>query len=76
MLVAINAFVCSVISYLKVKQIVFESWLETFQKEQKLGKKLAPNFISSRDGLVKSTETRQGMLWNSSSLLLASNAML
>ena len=62
----VNAFVC--MPYSKVKQDVLESWLE-------LGEKLAANFISSRDGPVKSTETRQGMLRNSTGLLLVSNAM-
>ena len=74
-MLAINAFVCSVISYSKVKQVVFESWFKTLQIEQKLGEQLAANFISSRDGPAKSTETRQGMLLNSSSFLLVSNAM-
>ena len=56
-LLAINAFVYSVIPYSKVKQVLFESWFRTLQKEKKLGEKLAANFISSRNGPVKSTET-------------------
>ena len=55
-MLAVNAFVCSVISYSKVKQVVFESWFKTLQKEQKLEEKLAASFISSRDGPVNGVQ--------------------
>ena len=67
---AINAFVCSVISYSKVKRVVFESRFRNPPKKYKdWGKNFPENFVSSKDGPVKSTETRQGMLWNGGSLL-------
>ena len=53
-----DAFVCSVISYLEVKRVVFENWFTTPPKGQKLGGKVSEkNFISSRDGAEKSIET-------------------
>ena len=55
--------VCSVISNLEVKRVVFwKVGLETTQKRTETrGKKfLEKNFILSRDGAVKSTQTRQG----------------
>ena len=57
-----DSFVCSVISYLEVKQAVFENWFINPQKRTETrGKKfLQKNFIWSRDGAEKSIETRWG----------------
>ena len=47
-MLAINEFV-----------ICLEVDLETPKKEQKVGESFSKKFISSRDGAIKSTETRQ-----------------
>ena len=65
---------CSVLPYSEVvysevssgdyilKQVLFEGqFINPLKKQQKLGvDRLQQNFISSNNGLVKSTETRQG----------------
>ena len=73
MSLAMNAFVYSVNSCSEVSSrdciiasdkrfcLLFESWFRNPpKKEQKLGEKVSEkNFISSRDGPIKRTETRQ-----------------
>ena len=51
-------------SYSEVKWAVFESWLYTSNKEQKLMKKVSEkNFFSSREGPENTTEAGQKYSW-------------
>ena len=52
--VAVNAFVCSVISYSEIKRVLFESWCRNSQKRKGTREKsFQKNFISSRVIAVK-----------------------
>ena len=52
---AMNAFVCSAISYSQVKRVVFESWVRNPKKEQKLGENVSLNTVESNKTLTYCT---------------------